>query len=68
MMTKQQDEVVQDRCPDIMQAISGYTVDVQTEINLDMVMQDDVEVEVRVNSEGPVIRDDLKMGLSEGRP
>jgi hypothetical protein len=65
---KQQDEVVWERCPDIMQASDRYTVDIQTEIMLDVVIQDEVEVEVRVNSEGLVIRDNLEMGLSEGRP
>lgn len=69
-MMKQQDEVVRDRCPDIVQASGGYAVDVQTEIMLDVVMQDKAEVEVRVtrNPEGPVIGDDLEMGRSEGRP
>jgi hypothetical protein len=64
---KQQNKVVQKRCPDIMQTSGGYAVDIQTEIMLDAVMQDKGEVEVRVNSEGLVIRDNLEMGLSEGR-
>ena len=65
-MTKQQDEVVRDRCPDIVQASGGYAMDVRTAIMLVAVMQDkEVDVDVNVNPERPVIGDNLEMGLSD---
>ena len=67
-MTKQQDEVVRDRCPDIVQASGGYAMDVRTAIMLVAVMQDEeVDVDVNVNPERPVIGDNLEMGLSDNQ-
>ena len=67
-MTKQQDEVVRDRCPDIVQASGGYAVDVLIEIKPERVMQDQAEVEERMGSEVSVMEDGSVAALSEGKP
>jgi len=68
MTSKQLDGVVQDRCPDIMQASSGYAVGILTEMEPDTVMQDQVEVEERMGSEVSVMEDGSAVALSEGKP
>ena len=58
--------MVQDRCPDIVQASSSFTVDVLTEIRPDMVMQNQVEVEEGMGSGVSLREEDLMAALSEG--
>jgi len=67
MKRKQQEGVVQDRCPDIEQASGGDAVDVLTEIKLDAVMEDKVEEEPRADSGVLVMKDDLEMALCPER-
>ena len=64
---KQQGGVVQDRCPDIVQASGGYAVDVLTGMKLEVAKQVQVDGEVRVGSEVLVMEDDLAVALSEGK-
>ena len=53
--------MVQGRYLDIVQASSRYTVDVLTGIKLEVVMQDQVEMEIRVGSEVSVM--DSEVGV-----
>ena len=64
---KQQGGVVQDRCPDIVQASGGYAVDVLTGMKLEVAMQVQADGEVRVGSEVLVMEDYLAVALSEGK-
>ena len=53
--------MVRGRYLDIVQASGGYAVDVLTGIKLEVVMQDQAEMEIRVGSEVSVM--DLEVGV-----